>query len=533
MDFRHTPLLRRLIFSSVLRFLGMLVIIVAGLFLQPYMLDKLGANDCGLMAVVSMIISLMLFLEAGLNAAISRHVAAALGVNDEKLFLRYFNSGIFLFACIGTTIVLLAVLLSWNIESFIEASRWLVQRLDPALIPGSVADMDTKLRRNISLSQTLLILVALTLALNLISRPLVGVISGALREDVSSSLILGLRVARPVLNILVLFLGGGVIALNGASLGLVLFMLPIWYVVAKRIVPALRFRVSAVDGSVIKKLYTFSFFAFVAFMSTNLYSAAAVIVLTVMYGLETVAVYTMVCYTLFCMGNDVITILTNYLAPIFAQLGARKENETIRKTLFFAIKVSSGAAIFVAFGLIAWGHPFILRWMGKDKPEMLMAYTPLVLMALTFLLAQTQAPTVEYLYGTATHKYYALINSVEAAIAVTFFIPFAYLFQITGIALSLLLASGVARLVLQPFFVCKVLGIRRREYYARFALILFKGGVSVILPCCVTWLWVDSTFPRLFLVGGLSVLFFGPVYVLLVFSREERQLVYRALKPQS
>ncbi len=50
MDFRNSPLIRRLALSSGLRFLGMLVSIVAGLFLSPYMYDKLGANDCGLSA---------------------------------------------------------------------------------------------------------------------------------------------------------------------------------------------------------------------------------------------------------------------------------------------------------------------------------------------------------------------------------------------------------------------------------------------------------------------------------------------------
>ncbi len=476
-----------------------------------------------------MIISLMLFLEAGLNAAISRHVAAALGVDDEKLFLRYFNSGIFLFACIGALIVLLAWLITLNIDGFVAASRWMMTRLDPALVPASLANMDETLRRNISLSKILLLIAAVSVALNLLVRPMVGVIAGALRTEVNAIIILCLRVARPMLSILVLFLGGGVIALNSAGLGLTFLMLLLWLFVAKRIVPALKFDLGSIDRPTIKSLYKFGFFAFVAFMATNLHGAAAIVVLTVMYGLDTVAIYSLVTFTLFCYGRDVIVMLTNYLAPIFAQLGARKEMETIRKALFFAIKVSSGAAIFVAFGLIAWGHPFILRWMGADKPEMLEAYPPLVFMALTILFDQSQAPTVEYLYGTSTHKYYAWINMVEAVIAIVLFPLLAFYYRITGIALSLLIACAVARLVMQPHYVCKVLKIPRREYYAWFGAIWIKGGVSIVLPCIVSWLLIDSTFPRLFLVGGLSALLYCPVYIFLVFSREERRLVRDAL----
>ena len=529
MDLRNSPLLRRLILSSGLRFTGMLVAIVAGLFLTPYMFAKLGSNDCGLMVIVGTIISLMMYLEAGLNAAVSRHVAAALGVDDEKLFLNYFNSGIFLFACIGVVVILLTWLISVNLEHFVAVSQWIMSKVEPAFIPESLAEMDEKLQRNISLTRTLLMLTAVQVALDLMTRALVGVISGALREDVTSAVILGLRVLRPVVSIAVLYFGGDVVSLNVATLLLVVMMCPVWYFTAKRVVPQLRFSISSIDWASIKKLYKFGFFAFVAVISVNLHSAAAVLVLTAMYGLDTVAVYSWVCFTLFCYGKDVITMLTNYLAPIFAQLGAQKQVDTIRKALFFAVKVSSGAAVFVVFGLIAWGHPFILRWMGADNPEMLAAYPPLVLLSIVVLLEQSQAPTVEYLYGTATHKYYALINIVEACIAIALFPILAWKFQMLGIAMSLLSAGIVGRLILQPYFVCKVMELPRRIYYARFGMILLKGGVSVILPGIVTWLLIDATFPRLFLVGGLSALLYGPVYVFLCFTKDERDLVWNAV----
>lgn len=506
----------------------MLVAIVAGLFLAPYMFDKLGSNDCGLMVIVGTIVSMMMFLEAGLNAAISRHVAAALGVKDEALFLKYFNSGFFLFTLVGAAIILLSLLIGLNIGGFVELSQKIMAWIDPKLIPESLSGMDEKLQRNISLTRILLLLVAVHVALELICRSMVGVISGALREDVTSSIILGLKILRPIVSIAVLYFGGGIVSLTTATLLVSLVMCPIWFLVARRIVPILRFSVQSINGETIRTLYKFGFFAFVAFVMLNLRTSGAVIVLTSTCGLETVAIYSMVCFTLYCYGKDVITMMTNYLAPIFAQLGAQKQTDTIRKALFFAIKVSTGAAVFVTFGLIAWGYPFIERWMS-GKPEMLTAYIPLVILSLTVLFEQSQAPTVEYLYGTSTHKYYALINTVEAAIAVLLFPVLAWYWQMTGIALSFLISSAVCRLGLQPYFVCKVMELPRRDYYARFGLILLKGAAAVFLPGIVTYFFIGPTFPRLFLVGGLSVVLYGPVYVFLCFTRDERDLVWNAV----
>lgn len=565
MDFRNSPLLRRLVFSGGLRFLGMIVATIAGLFLSPYMMDKLGKNDCGLMVFVGTVVTLIGLLDGGLNAAISRHVAAALGKEDEKEFDRYFNSGLFLFLGAGSVVFLLALCLAINMDAIVRWNPWFSEKvagtvgeLDPdspkeeadaaespqkktivpALFsqPGALSlkyrdavEITSSFERNIALARILLVLVAFQLAVEFPLRSLVGVISGALRADLVSIVVLGIRIFRPILSLLVLYFGGGVILLATAGCCITMALIPIWFFLARRVVPRLRISFRLVDGAAVKTLYGFSFFAFVSFLSRHLHTSVAVLVLSATHGLEMQAIYTMIAATLYTYSNDVILMMTNFLSPVFAQLGARKELETMKKTVFFAAKVSAGAAAFVAFGLIAWGHPFIERWMCSEDPTRIAAYLPLTLLAWIVVLEQSQAPMVEYLYGTANHRYYALVNIIEAGIAIVLFIPFVPRYGMLGVAGSLLAAAVLVRGVLQPIFVCKVLEIRMIEYYIRLIGPLLTAACCLVLPAVVTRLLVAPEYPRLFLVGGLSLALFGPAYAFTAFRRNEREIVWNAV----
>lgn len=538
MDFRNSPLLKRLILSSGLRLVGMVVAAATGLVLTPYMLNKLGTNDYGLMVFVGTIVSIIGLMESGLNSAISRHVATSLAEKDDAALVRYFSSGFFLFCGLGLLSVFIAVFLCLTVDHFVQWNPWLEKKLAvegaleaPPL--GTISEIiagPNSLQRNLLLGRIILLIVTAQFAAELLLRALIGVVSGALRNEIVSGMSLLMRIVRPLVSLLILYLGGGVVSLTLAGFCLTLALVPVWSLLARRIVPQLRLSARSVTRDTVVILYKFSFFAFSSFLAKNMHTTLAVFLLSAWYGLGQIALYQAVCVTLCAYGTEVIMMMTNYLAPVFAQLGVRKEEETMRKALFFALKVSTGAAVFIVFGLIAWGHPFIQRWVCGEHPEWIATYLPMAILSLTVLFEQAQAPTVEFLFGTATHKYYALVNFIEATVAILLFPFLIYHHGMLGAALSLVIASVPARLVLQPYFVCKVLGLKRRVYYGRFASMIARGVLCCVLPGVVTYFLVGSSYPRLFLVGGLSVALYLPAYAFLGFTRDERDLVWHALR---
>lgn len=531
MDFRNSPLLRRLIFSSGLRFVGMGVAILAGLYLTPFLFERLGANDCGLLVFVNTIVKFITMLELGLCNATSRHIAAAIGEKNTPRLLRFYNSGFFLYLCVGLSVIVISTLVSIYLYDFIEFVQKTLAFFGPGFVPDSFRNFGTtdQFQRNIFLTRILMVLVSIQFAVGICIRVYESLISGSLRTEITAAIQLGIQIVRPILSIIILVFFPDIISVVFGGFCLTLALVPVWYLTARTIVPDIRFSASSINWDTIKTLYKFSIFAFLAQSSAHLHLSISILVLTAFSGLEAVAIYSYVAFTLYTYGKDVVLNMTSYLSPVFAHLSVQKESESMRKTLFFAVKVATGASIFIVFGLIAWGQPFIERWMGPDKPEMLLAFPPLVILAIALLLEQSQSPTVEYLYGTATHRYYAFVNMIEAMIAILLFPMLVFYYGMTGIALGLLSANVVSRGILQPHFVCKVLKIPKWHYYALFLRLFFVGAICVVLPSIVTFLLVDKTFPRLFLVGGLSLVLYLPPYILFAFSKEEKDLVWHAV----
>lgn len=521
----HSPLLRRLIFSSTIRLAGIIIAMLAGLVVSPYMLNKLGANDCGLLSIVTAIVTLLSFFELGLQSAINRHLAASLGLKDDDALCQYFNSALFLYTGVAVCVFFLACLTAFQLEPLIVSSRRTMAWLGLNLVPQTLEN----LKRNITLAQIILVMSAFQFGLMLLPRIQCGIVAGSLRDDILSTVNLVQRILRPCVTLIVLFFGGHLIALLTGFILLGASFIPVWQFFVRQLAPQLKLSFRFVQWATIKELYRFSFFAFAAFASSSITLAFSLLFITFFLGLESVACYQMVCVTLFSVGKEVVITLTNYLSPIFAQLNAQKRTAAMHKTLFFSIKVSTGIALFIAFGFIAWGHPFISRWMSGHT-EMLAAYPPLVLLSLILLLEQAQAPAVEFLYGTGTHKYYAWLNTVEAVIALSLLPVLTFSFHLTGVAAALLTASVIVRTLLQPYYVSKVLELPCRIYYGKFFTISCGGIAALLLPAAVTCFLVSASFARLLLTGCVCTVLYAAVYIPLVFTVEERYLVWNAVK---
>ena len=77
-----------------------------------------------------------------------------------------------------------------------------------------------------------------------------------------------------------------------------------------------------------------------------------------------------------------------FFPAVFSRQEGAANFEGLKKTYFFATKVTTCIASFVGFGLIAWGKPFIRAWMG---PEYVDAYPVLVVLTAGMIVALSQA----------------------------------------------------------------------------------------------------------------------------------------------
>jgi O-antigen/teichoic acid export membrane protein len=153
------------------------------------------------------------------------------------------------------------------------------------------------------------------------------------------------------------------------------------------------------------------------------------------------------------------------------------------KAFFFATKITVWVSVPVCLGLIAWGKPFITRWMGTAYTD---AYLPLVFLTIAVFLDVCQNPSVALLNSTFKHRSYAYVNLTEGIINLIASLLLARPLGITGVALGTLIGAFVVRLIMQPWWTCKASGIHFGEYMKFLGGVLLRSGILIGVIIAVT-----------------------------------------------
>ena len=488
-----------MILGSGLRLVALVVTVLVGLLLQPYMVHTLGDELYGVWSLAISFVEMFSLLDLGLNAAVGRYVAASIGTKDYAGLNRYLNTGYYLFSgisCIALFIAGAAALYLFQCQNIPHASATAVV----ILIMGAQF--------------------AITLPLQAIG----GLLIGALRYDIATSIGITFKILSSTAVFLTLYFGGGIIALAVASFVCTMISRAVTNWFAHREVPQAEIAFRHFDKTTIKVLFSYSIFAFIAVLSEMFRFKIPSFVIGGFIGVAAVTHYS-IAATLAAYFIMIISSLLGILAPVFAQQQANNDFPMIRKTLRFAIKVSTTVAVFVGFGMIAWGHPFIERWIGN---EYLDAYPWLVILISGYLVALCQSPGIGMLFGLAKHSFHAVTNSLEAISNFVLGLILVQYYGCLGVAIAAMIPIIILKLTVQPWFICHVIKESMFLYYGNILRTAVICTAALVLPSVVTWYFAAPNYPALCLTGAISSLLYFPV-IFAVFTKDERNYVWNAL----
>lgn len=502
MDAHRETQLRLLMFSAGFRFFSTVFSMGIGFFMMPFVIGILGKEDNGLFVLVGSVIGSLSLLEMGLNTAVSRNIAASIGTKDVTSLNQYYNSGFFLFLGVGIVCSFISLLLAVFAKFFFP-------------------DLE-----KIALFSVLLVLVGVQFSIQLPLRAFSGLLSGSLRHDLVSVLSMMLRLANCAATVVILLCGGRLVALAIAGLAITTIGSFFWYLAAKSVVPESKINIRFVKWTRVKELYKYASFSFVSQIAKLCNRQLTVFVITLYLGLASVTIFS-VATTLSSHFGQTVMLTSNILSPAFAQLVAQKQMDTLKKALRLAMKISIAVSVFITFGFIAWGNAFITRWVGDSFAE---AYPALVLLCIAALLEFSQSPAVEYLYGTSNHHFYARVCSIEALLMLFLCPVLTYYFGLFGTAYSIFTVSCVVHGFLLPRYICRVLAISWREYFHLIIGPFSSALIGIIIPCLITYQFLESNYPSLFAVGIASTCAYIPVIFFCTFSSGERSMLLKAIK---
>jgi O-antigen/teichoic acid export membrane protein len=217
------------------------------------------------------------------------------------------------------------------------------------------------------------------------------------------------------------------------------------------------------------------------------------------------------------------------VSSMFSRQEGGKDFTALRKTFFFASKISVCLSSFVGFGLLAWGKPFITRWMG---PQYLDSYPCLVVLVLGCAIALWQMPSVALLYGISKHKFLALFTSVEALANLLLSLLLVRRYGMFGVAFGTFFPMALVKLFVQPFYVCHVLSVSYSDYLRPMGRTLALVAGSLVVPALLSARFAAPDYTSLTALGIISMICYAGPLLIFEFTPAETMMLKRAILPR-
>ena len=426
---------RKLLSGSVSKIASVSAAGLVSFFLVPLFVHHLGDREYGFWSIAWTIIGYYNLLDFGLSSAISQYICVAIGRDERAECRTIFNTALRINLVLGA-----AALLATGIV--VLATPWFCH--NPADVP--------EFRRVIAL-------LGVSAALEFPLRVYGGVLEATLRFDLQNWSGILRVLLRALLSVVAILSGGGLIALAWATLisAVPVGALQIWF--AQREAQWARIAWQSAEWKTIKSFFSYSIYVFISYIADILRFQVDAIVISAVIGLAAVTHYTIA--AVMVRNFLVISGAFAVLRPVFSRLHGANDVHALHRAFFLGTKISVCASTFGCFGLIVWGKPFIARWMGMRYED---AYLPLVALSIAVLLDVGQRLSIDLLYATFHHKFYAYLNWAEGGLNLIFSLLLARPLGIFGVALGTLIGALFVRVVAQPWWVCKLSGIPYGDY---------------------------------------------------------------------
>lgn len=475
---------RHLFLGSSLRLASLIVNIGVGFYILPFLVHALGDETYGVWVMVGSIFGFYGLLDMGMGAALNRSLIRALHGYDNNDVNEVFSNATFLFLGIGLLSLVISTVIVFSVPLFTDSELY------------------------VSLFQTLIIILGIKTAVLLPLWRSYGVLVAKYRYDLISSTKISALLLRAVLIIVFVTNGFGIISVAVITCLVEALECLIIAFFAKRLVPGLSFSWALVNAEKLKHYYAYGKYVFISTAADKVRYSIDNFVVAGVAGVGLVTHYT-IAITLIHYFGQIIESVFGVANPLFNKYHKKNEWNNLRETFLIAIELTTLSSILIGGGLIVLGKPFIEIWMGGGYED---TYAVLLALSLSVIVANSQSPGVTALFAIAKHKFYAKITTIEATVNLSLSILLAQYIGIVGVALGTAIPLLISKLVIQPVYVCRQLGLSVERYYLRMAQ-MFSTGVAVILPfyVLVNQFAVDS-FMKLILAAGLFTL----VYVIVV-----------------
>jgi O-antigen/teichoic acid export membrane protein len=471
----------------MLRVTSLVATTLVALFLMPFLVHRLGDKVYGYWTLIGAVLGYYGVLDLGIGSAVQYQVAKALCDKNPDTTNRIISTAFHIFAAVGLFIFLSTLVLALAARAFITT------------------DSDVHIFRAV------LMIVGIGFALGFPGRAFVGALSAHLRLDLCAAVSILVLIIRTTLIVVVIGRGGGIISLAVIALLTDILTYTCYYLLLRTIQPGLRISPALASFHSVKELFHYSWYSLIIQLSDQLRFSIDGWMVGIFVGVSAVTHYAV--GSRLSQGFMALLIaILGILSPWFSQLWGTSDLSGIRRVFILGTRVAATISTIIACTLVFYGRPFVAAWMGAAYLD---AYWPLVLLVLATFIDVSQQPSISYLYGVSRHRFLAFLTLAEAIANVGLSIYWARKYGLFGVALGTLVPIAIAKILIQPAYVCYHLELSLKKYYLE---LLGRSIVPTAFTSFLIWLSLFRTvaFPNVFTVC-LTMLFQALVVAALAF----------------
>lgn len=480
---------------------------IAGLVITPILITRLGDHGYGAWVLLGSILGYYGLLNFGIDTSVVRYISKHLAERDLENAADVLHVSQIYFVAVGFAVLLISLLLAaaFAFSDFVFQNFF---NLTPAL------------RLDFSL---LLIFLGIGTSISYLARVHQSVLKAVERFDLVNGIVIVSVIGRTIA--VIYFMGNSLVRL-GCLFAFFDILASMAFVISARAVLA-RYGLSRTSfcQATFKKITRYGMFAFLTCLADQFRFQTAPMVIGHFLAMAMVTYYSLA-NTLVSSFRSITGSFGIPFFPLFSRYDGEMNYDGMRKVFLRASKIQAFIGMLLCGGILGSVPSFLQLWVGQSISTENIDLSCRVLLVLLFpnMLDVMQSVSINYLYGISKHPYLAWLTTVEGILSLSLGILLVKPLGIMGVAMGAAIPMTIAKLIIQPLYVCRSMKISALVYISHFLVIPIVLAIvlGLIQRASYTIFFAPQSFVSLFVIAGVTTAAFGLLVSLVYFSREDR-----------
>ena len=182
------------------------------------------------------------------------------------------------------------------------------------------------------------------------------------------------------------------------------------------------------------------------------------------------------------LAKNLLRSVTTTLTPAVSQREAAGDFDGVRGVLLHATRAVLYLVLPIHLGLLAFGRPFLARWVGGSQYAD-WCFPAMAVLSATLTIGVAQSVAARILYGTGRLKLFARLALVEAVVNLALSLALVGPFGLVGVAIAVAVPNVLFCLFVIAY-ACRTLALSARDY-------LFTSWLKPLCAACApAFVWL-------------------------------------------